>query len=946
MKFAGTRRRNQYLRRAGILVPFVVAILSALAAVSTGSPPPKVTLSATSLSFGNQLLGTTSAAKTVTLTNSGGATLTISSITVTGDFAQINTCGTSVAAGANCTISVTFTPTTTGTRSGTLSITDNAKNSPQAVALSGTGTPPVTLSPASISFGSVVVGSSSATINVQLTNSGSSTLNITSITLTGTDTTQFALVAPTSGSPACSFGASSLNAGSSCFFGVKFAPTSTGVKSASVSVADNAAGSPQTVPLSGTGTASGVTLSPASISFGSVVVGSSSATINVQLTNSGSSTLNITSITLTGTDTTQFALVAPTSGSPACSFGASSITAGSSCFFGVKFAPTSTGAKSASVSVADNAAGSPQTVSLSGTGTTGGPNYGSGFTSAGLTLNGKAVINGTNLRLTDGGSGEASSAFFNTLVNVQSFTNDFSFQLTNPSADGITFTIQGNSPSALGPAGGGLGYGPSQPGGTPGIGNSVAVKFDLYNNASEGGDSTGLYTNGVSPTIPFVDLTNTGIDLHSGDPFNVHMTYDGTTLVMKITDGTDSTKTFSTSFTVNIPNAVGGSTAYVGFTGGTGGLAAIQDILTWTYTSGASTTSPGVSLSSSSLSFGNQQVGTTSAAQTVTLTNSGTATLTISSIATTGDYAQTNTCGASVTAGANCTISVTFTPTAMGTRKGTLSITDNASGSPQSVSLTGAGNFAIIPGVASLTFTQTQQFTSTISNVTWSVDGITGGSTSVGTIDASGLYSPPSAVGTHTVTATSVANPTQSSTATVFITNYAGTVTYHNDNMRTGQNLGETALTPANVNQAQFGKLFSYSVDGQVYAQPLYVANVNIPGQGFHNVVYVATQHDSVYAFDADGVGPNPLWKVSFINPAAGITTITPSDTGDCCPSDMPIESGITGTPVIDPASGTLYVVAVTKEITGSTTSFIQRLHALDITTGAEKFGGPIVIQR
>src|SRR5713226_2598717 len=659
MKFAGTRRRNQYLRRAGILVPFVVAILSALAAVSTGSPPPKVTLSATSLSFGNQLLGTTSAAKTVTLTNSGGATLTISSITVTGDFAQINTCGTSVAAGANCTISVTFTPTTTGTRSGTLSITDNAKNSPQAVALSGTGTPPVTLSPASISFGSVVVGSSSATINVQLTNSGSSTLNITSITLTGTDTTQFALVAPTSGSPACSFGASSITAGSSCFFGVKFAPTSTGAKSASVSVADNAAGSPQTVPLSGTGTASGVTLSPASISFGSVVVGSSSATTNVQLTNSGSSTLNITSITLTGTDTTQFALVAPTSGSPACSFGASSITAGSSCFFGVKFAPTSTGAKSASVSVADNAAGSPQTVSLSGTGTTGGPNYGSGFTSAGLTLNGKAVINGTNLQLTDGGSGEASSAFFNTLVNVQSFTNDFSFQLTNPSADGITFTIQGNSPSALGPAGGGLGYGPSQPGGTPGIGNSVAVKFDLYNNASEGGDSTGLYTNGVSPTIPFVDLTNTGIDLHSGDPFNVHMTYDGTTLVMKITDGTDSTKTFSTSFTVNIPNAVGSSTAYVGFTGGTGGLAAIQDILTWTYTSGGSTTSPGVSLSSSSLSFGNQQVGTTSAAQTVTLTNSGSSTLNITSIATTGDYAQTNTCGASVTAGANCTISVT-----------------------------------------------------------------------------------------------------------------------------------------------------------------------------------------------------------------------------------------------------------------------------------------------
>src|SRR5262249_35784938 len=257
--------------------------------------------------------------------------------------------------------------------------------------------------------------------------------------------------------------------------------------------------------------------------FGSVVVGSTSATTNVQLTNNGTSTLNITSITLTGTDATQFALVAPASGSPACSFGASSISAGSSCFFGVRFAPTSTGAKSASVSVADNAAGSPQSVSLSGTGTTvnpPGPSYGGGFTSTGLTLNGSAVINATRLRLTDGGASEASSAFFNTLVNVQSFTNDFSFQLTNPGADGFTFTIQGNSPTALGAGGGSLGYGSDAT--TPGIGKSVAVKFDLYNNLGEGNNSTGLYTNGASPTVPFVDLTNTGIDLHSGHAFNVH----------------------------------------------------------------------------------------------------------------------------------------------------------------------------------------------------------------------------------------------------------------------------------------------------------------------------------------------------------------------------------------------------------------------------------------
>jgi hypothetical protein len=160
-------------------------------------------------------------------------------------------------------------------------------------------------------------------------------------------------------------------------------------------------------------------------------------------------------------------------------------------------------------------------------------------------------------------------------------------------------------------------------------------------------------------------------------------------------------------------------------------------------------------------------------------------------------------------------------------------------------------------------------------------------------------------------------------------------VTWHNDNARTGQDLKETILTPSNVNSTQFGKLFSLSVDDEIFGQPLYVANVNIVGQGVHNVVYVATENDSVYAFDAGGNPTTPLWHTSFTSSTA--TAVPCGNTGTCVISPT---IGITGTPVINTSNDTLYVVAFTLE----NGTYFQRLHALNITSGAEKFGGPVVI--
>ncbi|MBV8892492.1 MAG: choice-of-anchor D domain-containing protein, partial [Acidobacteria bacterium] len=345
------------------------------------------------------------------------------------------------------------------------------------------------------------------------------------------------------------------------------------------------------------------------------------------------------------------------------------------------------------------------------------------------------------------------------------------------------------------------------------------------------------------------------------------------------------------------------------------------------------------SFSRPALNFGNQLVNSASASQSVTLTNNGATNLGIVRVTASGDYSQSNTCAAVLVGGADCTIWVTFSPSASGPRPGFVAVNTSDASFVQKIALSGAGQLTastvtISPHVAALSSMQIVQFTSNIS-VAWSVDGTPGGSVALGTITPGGLYRPPAASGNHVISAISTADPTQTDTAAVTVTNHAGVFSNRYDNRRSGLNLQEIALTTGNTNSRQFGKLFELPVDGRIYAQPLYVAGVNIPGNGLHNVVYVATEHDSVYAFDADRPGP-PLWDTSFINPSAGITAVPSNDVSELGP-----EFGITGTPVIDLNTGTLYCVAYTSEVGNP----IYRLHALDITTGQEKPGSPVVVQ-
>ena len=322
----------------------------------TVNPSAPLTVSPASLSYGNQGISSTSAAKKVTLTNNTGIAVTISSLVISGtnsgDFVQsATTCGKTLALNKSCTVSITFTPSASGARSATLILTDSAVNSPQAVPLSGTGVLQVTLSAATFAFGNQVDGSTSAPKTVTLTNNTSATLSISSVGTTGINATEF-----TVSSNACG---ASIGGHSSCKISVTFAPVSPGAKTAALTITDSANNSPQSVNLTGTGIVP-VSVTPSSLTFPAQTVGTTSTAKIVTIKNNLSTALTMSGNTFTGANAVDFGQSATTCGA--------TLAAGAKCTASITFKPTAKGTRVAVLDVADSAITSPQTVSLSGTG--------------------------------------------------------------------------------------------------------------------------------------------------------------------------------------------------------------------------------------------------------------------------------------------------------------------------------------------------------------------------------------------------------------------------------------------------------------------------------------------------------------------------------------------------------------------------------------------------
>ena len=548
---------GEFLASDRVTTPFWYTQLAKLPPMSTCSGAP-VTLSSTSLNFGSQPVGVRSSAIVETVTNRQTVALNILGISAGGDFNQTNTCQQPLAPNGTCTISVFFTPSTTGTRTGTLTVTDDASNSPQTAALTGTGaTSAISLSPSSLAFGNQVLNTSSAVQKITVTNTGAINLTVNSVAASG----------GYSETDSCS--SVTLTPGQNCTINVTFSPMVTGSISGAVTVNDTGTGAPHVITLTGSGQLA-VSIS-ANLTFAAVNVGSSSSPQNMTLTNNQSQSLSFTA-------TTSGDFSAVGSGTTPCN---GTLAAKAKCTYSVTFTPTMNGLIKGALTVTHNAAGSPTVGGLTGTGQNG-PASPLTFTPSTLSFGNVALNTSSTKTVTIKNVGT-------TTVNISSTTGSGYYVVT---------------PSGATPCGGALNAGKSC---------TVTATFTpLVVGSSIGGLSV-VDDSAVSPQIQ--NMTGTGV----------------------------------------LP----------------------------------------ITLSPSSINFGTLAVGNTSAVSVITVTNNMSTAVPINSVVASGEFISTTggsiPCSGSVLANSTCTLGVQFSPTVAGAISGALTFSYGAGSSPQVATLSGTG---------------------------------------------------------------------------------------------------------------------------------------------------------------------------------------------------------------------------------------------------------------
>jgi sugar lactone lactonase YvrE len=594
-----------------------------------------LTSNVSALHFGNVPLGAASPSQTVIVSNPNGYPVTGATVVASGDFSAASNCP-AIAGLGTCSINVTFTPTASGTRSGTLTTGDAQWSGQLSAVLSGTGAAPgIQFSTAALDFGSVLSSTTSIGQTVTIQNTGTTSLLVSRVATTGDfSTTGNCAVIP---------------AGSNCSLSVTFTPAALGVRTGTVTLTDNVGGSTgsQTISLAGMGALAGATLTPSAAAFPSTLAGSTGFLINATLTNTGTAPLTGIGVSILG-DFTQANTCQGT------------LAAGSTCIVSVKYAPTVAGAGSGTLTVIDNLGS--QIVSLAGTGVV----PGASLSSSQLMFGGQ-LIDTSSLAQTVVFANTGSTAVnIGSVVTSSNFTD--STNCGGSVAPGASCSVNVIfTPTAIGPLSGTVtitdGAGTQVvslegQGTHPGL--AVSPSFEIF----------GAQVAGTTSEAQTLTVTNTGTAALTLNPITVSNNLIESDQCPTIFQP-GARCTVSLSFSPTSTGTLSGSMVI----GDASGL--VSTLVTAT----GQGTLPGIATSPSTLSFGSLSVGTTSHGQTVTVTNTGTAPLQIGAVSGTGDFAETDTCSSqTIAAGSYCVISVTMTPTTVGTRTGAVQFNDSVDG--------------------------------------------------------------------------------------------------------------------------------------------------------------------------------------------------------------------------------------------------------------------------